>query len=69
LLGEGTIGVAPNDRAGLLKALETILGDPARQRAMSTAALAAAARLSWERSARQLIGVFEEVCETRGATA
>jgi glycosyltransferase involved in cell wall biosynthesis len=69
LLGEGTIGVAPNDRAGLLKALETILGDPARRQAMSTAALAAAARLSWENSARQLIGVFEEVCEDRGATA
>ncbi len=69
LLGGGTIGVAPNDREGLLRALETILDDPARQQAMSTAALAAAARLSWEHSARQLIGVFEEVCETRGTTA
>lgn len=68
LLGNGTIGVAPNDRAGLLKALETILGDPARQRAMSAAAVAAAARLSWENSARQLLNVFEEVCKTRGAT-
>jgi len=52
-----------------LKALETILEDPARQQAMRTAALAAAARLSWENSARQLIGVFEEVCEASGATA
>lgn len=69
LLGEGTIGVPPKDGAGLLKALETIVGDPTRQQAMSTAALAAAARLSWENSARQLIEVFEEVCEARGATA
>jgi len=69
LLGDGTIGVAPNDQAGLLKALETILGDPARREAMSKAALAAAARLSWENSARQLMEVFEEVGEARGATA
>ena len=69
LLGDGTIGVAPNDRAGLLKALETILGDPARQEAMSEAALAAAARLSWENSARQLMEVFEEVGEACGSTA
>jgi len=69
LLGDGTIGVAPNDRAGLLKALETILGDPADREAMSKAALVAAARLSWENSARRLIEVFEEVGEARGATA
>ena len=69
LLGEGTIGVTPNDQAGLLAALKTILSDQTRQQAMRSAALAAAARLSWENSARQLIRVFEEVCETRGATS
>src|SRR5882762_8485244 len=68
LLGQGTIGVAPNDRAGLLTALTWILGDPAKQQAMRKAALAAAARFSWENSARQLLDIFEEVGQARVAT-
>ena len=69
LLGEGTIGVDPKDRAALLNALQTILSDPPRREAMRRAALAAAARLSWENSARQLLAIFHEVLETCGAPA
>jgi glycosyltransferase involved in cell wall biosynthesis len=69
LLGEGAISVTPNDRAGLLDGLQTVLGDAARKTAMSEAAHAAACRLSWERSAGQLLSVFDEVRATRGATA
>ena len=69
LLRGGAISVPPNDRAGLLAALTAILCDPARQKAMGEAALAAAHQLSWEGSARQLLEVFDEVCETSEATA
>lgn len=69
LLGNGAISVEPNDKKGLFNALVTILGDPARQQAMRTAARSAAARLSWENSARQLISIFREVCGTFESTS
>ncbi len=69
LLREGAISVTPNDRAGLLAALTAILGDPARQKAMGEAAFAAANELSWERSAHQLLDVFDEVRGTNESTA
>lgn len=68
LLGQGTIGVEPNDRAGLLMALTGILSDPGRQQKMREAALAAVVDLSWENSARQLLDIFEEVGQSRAAT-
>jgi glycosyltransferase involved in cell wall biosynthesis len=68
LLGQGTIGVEPGSRAGLLAALAWILGDPAKQQTMRKAALAAAARFSWENSARQLLDIFEEVGQSSAAT-
>jgi glycosyltransferase involved in cell wall biosynthesis len=69
LLGGGAISVTPNDRAGLLNALTVILSNPARRKAMGETALAAASQLSWEKSARQLLDVFDEVRETSDATA
>lgn len=69
LLGAGAINVAPNDQAGLLAGLRTILGDPVRRKTMSEAALAAACQISWEQSACQLLSVFDEVRNTRGAIA
>ncbi len=61
LLGEGAIGLEPEDRAGWREALRAVLTNAARRERMSAAALAAAGRLSWRRSARQLLDVFEEV--------
>jgi glycosyltransferase involved in cell wall biosynthesis len=66
LLGEGAICLAPEDRAGWREALRTVLSDGARRERMRGAALAAAARLSWEHSARQLLEVFAEVASPAG---
>ena len=68
LLGEGTIAVDPADRAGWLHAIERVLSDAALRERMSKAALAAAGRLSWKNSARQLLSVLHEV-QRNGAPA
>ena len=68
LLGEGAISIHPADREDWLRAIERVLTDaPLRQR-MSEAALAAARRLSWKNSARQLLSVFDEVQRDGAAT-
>ena len=61
LLGEGMLAVDPCDRVGWSNAIERVLSDGALRRRMSRAALAAASRLSWTKSARQLLSVFDEV--------
>ena len=68
LLGEGVLGVDPADRAGWLHAIERILTDAALRDRMRAAALAAASRLSWRNSARQLLSVFDEVQLNAAAT-
>lgn len=69
LLGAGAIPVDPNDRAALVEALVRVLSDSELRARMRAAGLAAAAQLSWENSARQLLAVFDEVLNTRGAAA
>jgi glycosyltransferase involved in cell wall biosynthesis len=69
LLGEGAIILEPEDRAGWTAAVTSILTDSALRERMRTAALAAAAKLSWENSARQLLAIFEEVRESRAKAA
>lgn len=61
LLGDGMIAISPYDHAGWLSAMERILCDPDLRQRKSEAALAAASRLSWYNSARQLLSIFEEV--------
>jgi len=68
LLGQGTIGVTPGDRAGWVNALAAILGDEQRRAAMGVAARAAAQQLSWQHSARALLAVFDEVRGTYAAS-
>jgi alpha-1,3-rhamnosyl/mannosyltransferase len=67
VLGAGTIGVAPEDRAGWRAALETVLSEPGRREAMRAAALAAASRLTWEKAASELLAIFDEVLCARAA--
>jgi glycosyltransferase involved in cell wall biosynthesis len=67
LLGEGVIAVDPNDRAGWITALARVLCDAPLRSRMRQAALAAAGRLSWMRSAEQLLEIFEEVGRARAA--
>jgi len=68
LLGDGVIAISPSDRPGWLQAIERVLTDAALRQHMSEAALAAASRLSWKNSARQLLSVFDEV-QRNGAAA
>ena len=69
LLGEGAVAVDPLDRAGWREAIAGILSDSGRGERMSIAALAAARRLSWENSARQLLSAFEEVVTSSVASS
>ena len=68
LLGEGTMGVDPGNRDAWVHALAAVLADEQRRTTMAAVARAAAARLSWEHSARQLLAIFEEVRQSRGAS-
>jgi glycosyltransferase involved in cell wall biosynthesis len=65
LLGEGAIILEPEDRAGWTSAVAAVLTDSARRERMRAAGLAAAAKLSWEHSARQLLAIFDEVLHSR----
>jgi len=69
LLGDGAIAVAPEDRAGWRDALVRVLRDDVLRERMGTQALAAAALLSWQNSARQLLAIFDEVRGRFGATS
>ena len=69
LLGEGAVAVDPLNRAGWREAIAGILSDSGRGERMSIAALAAARRLSWENSARQLLSAFEEVVTSSVASS
>jgi alpha-1,3-rhamnosyl/mannosyltransferase len=69
LLGEGAVILDPDDRAGWTRALVSILSNPARREKMAQAAHAAAQKLSWQNSARQLLEIFEEVERRRVAAA
>jgi glycosyltransferase involved in cell wall biosynthesis len=68
LLGEGVLGISPDDRSGWLQQIERILTDTSVRQHMSEAALAAASRLSWKNSGRQLLSVLDEV-QRNGASA
>ncbi len=61
LLGQGALAISPRDRSGWLQAMERVLTDASLRQQMSEGALAAASRLSWKNSARQLLSVFDEV--------
>jgi glycosyltransferase involved in cell wall biosynthesis len=69
LLGAGALAVDPGDRAGWLRAIERVLTDAELRGVMRQAALSEASRLSWKNSARQLLGVFDEVEREDGASA
>ena len=68
LLGDGVLAVSPNDRAAWLHALEQVLVDPSLRNRIRESAIAAARRLSWQVSAKQLLAVFEEVGRNGAST-
>jgi glycosyltransferase involved in cell wall biosynthesis len=67
LLGEAAIILDLQNNMEWTSAMMEILKDPARRERMRAAGLTAAAKLSWENSARQLLAIFEEVREKRVA--
>jgi len=69
LLGEGVLALDPEDRAGWREGLREVLRNPERSARMRRAGLAAAAALSWEQSARQLLKIFDEVATHRAEAA
>jgi glycosyltransferase involved in cell wall biosynthesis len=69
LLGGGAIAVHPDDREGWLDALGRVLTDTALRARMREEGRAAAKRMSWTNSARQLLSVFDEVQRNDGASA
>jgi glycosyltransferase involved in cell wall biosynthesis len=61
LLGDGGLYVEPRDAKGLEEAMLRVLADPELRARMRAAGLRAAAALSWERAAQDLLAVFDQV--------
>lgn len=57
--GNAAVLVDPMDATGLARAVETLLGDPARRAAMRTAGLLRAGEFTWERAARQTADAYQ----------
>lgn len=61
LLGAGALYVDPGDPESLRVALERVLADAGLRARLRQNGLRAAAALSWERAARDLLAIFDEV--------
>jgi glycosyltransferase involved in cell wall biosynthesis len=60
LLGQGALAVSPADQTAWRNAIVRLLLDRPLRLQMAKAALAAAAGMTWEKSARQLLAAFED---------
>ncbi len=71
LVEEGRHGllVQPGDPAAIARALETLLADAGRRRAMAAAGRATAARFDWSRVAGEILGFYAETLERRAGRA
>jgi glycosyltransferase involved in cell wall biosynthesis len=63
LLGEGGIYISPDRPDELEQALARVLLSTSLREHMGRAGLAAAQALTWEKAARQLLGVFERMSQ------
>lgn len=63
--GDAALLVPPTDIDALALALETVLTDPERRRALQGAGLLQAARFSWDDSARQLAGIYRRLLKAQ----
>ena len=59
--GEAAAYFDPQDPDGLTQALRGLLNDPARREQLARDGLARAAEFSWERTARETVGVYREL--------
>jgi glycosyltransferase involved in cell wall biosynthesis len=58
-IGEAGLLVPPQDEEALTSALQSLLGDRAYQERLSQAGRQRAAEFTWERSAKETLGVYE----------
>ncbi len=63
LLGQGALYIDPNDPASPRWALERVLDDPGLRSRLRDHGLRAAAALSWDKAARELLSIFDEVAQ------
>ncbi len=69
LLGEGALCIDPFDRDALRQALGRVLTDADLRRRMREHGLRAAASLSWEKAARELLAIFDQVARRHARAA
>jgi len=60
--GEAALLVEPTDVSALAQAIERVLSDEPLRAALRARGLAQAAKFSWERTARETLAVYREVC-------
>jgi len=60
--GEAALLVEPTDVAALAQAIERVLSDEPLRATLRARGLAQAAKFSWERTARETLAVYHEVC-------
>lgn len=65
LAGDAALTFDPTDTNAIVRAIETVLGNEALRRDLVERGLRRAAEFSWERTARETLGVYAEV-EARG---
>ena len=67
VVGEAAIMVEPRDVEGLARAMERVLADPGLAQQLRGKGLERAQLFSWEKTARETLKVYEEVCaDSRG---
>lgn len=67
VVGDAGIVVDPRDTTALATAIDEVLGDPARARALAAAGLARADEAGWDRTALALAAVYREAAGHRRA--
>jgi glycosyltransferase involved in cell wall biosynthesis len=66
VVGDAGLLVDPTDVDALAEALRSVVGDERRREEMRRSGLARAAELTWERTARETVGVYRRVLGTGG---
>ncbi len=67
LVGDAGVLVAPDDELAVARALAELVADDEKRRALSGAAAGRARAFTWEHTARQTVGVWQEACSVHAA--